>query len=246
MAIAFAIDNFRRGRAATSSPLGARWPLGRETVVAALRLVLGSLLLCDPMANQAWKGRRLLLQSAIQVWEGWWLFLPRRLAVSRVRDAMDANGQMRHSAWHTAPLFQRDAPPLASSQRPPLVASQRNAPLQQPLVPSQREGVAPLQQPLVSLQQLLVTSQREGVAPLQQPLVPPQRLRPVSHQDVPPLVSSRRDAPSMNQARGRSCSRSRPTAPIFRDPRSWSSLFKALVGSPDLRLDFLAPEVQAD
>ncbi|RZS12122.1 hypothetical protein BHM03_00043512 [Ensete ventricosum] len=87
-------------------------------------------------------------------------------------------GQMRHSALH--PLFQWDAPPLASSQRPALVASQRNAPLQQ----SQRERVAP---------QPLVTSQREGVAPLQQPLVPPQQLRPVSHQqDVPPLISSRR------------------------------------------------------
>ncbi|RRT32026.1 hypothetical protein B296_00050784 [Ensete ventricosum] len=64
---------------------------------------------------------------------------------------------------------------------PPLVASQRNAPLQQSLVPSQREGAAPLRQPLVPLQQPLVTSQREGVAPLQQLLVPPQRLRPVSH-----------------------------------------------------------------
>ncbi|RZS25936.1 hypothetical protein BHM03_00059210, partial [Ensete ventricosum] len=138
---------------------------------------------------------------------------------------------MRHSASN--PLFQRDAPPLASSQRPTLVASQRNAPLQQ----SQRERVAPLP---------LVTSQREGVAPLQQPLVPPQQLRPVSHQDVPPLISSRHDAPSMNQARGRSRSRSRPPAPISRDPRPWSSHFKAPVGSPDLRLDFFAAEVQAD
>ncbi|RZS23048.1 hypothetical protein BHM03_00055896, partial [Ensete ventricosum] len=145
---------------------------------------------------------------------------------------MDASGRTRHSASH--PLFQRDAPPLASSQRPALIASQQNAPLQQ----SQRERVAP---------QPLVTSPREGVAPLQQPLVPPQQLRPVSHQDVPPLISSsRRDAPSMNQARGRSRSRSRPPAPISRDPRPWSSLFKAPVGSPDLRLDFFAPEVQAD
>ncbi|RRT32077.1 hypothetical protein B296_00056577 [Ensete ventricosum] len=79
---------------------------------------------------------------------------PRRLAVSRVSDAIDASGQMRHSDSH--PLSQRDAPPLASSQRPTLVASPRNAPLQQ----SQRERVAPLP---------LVTSQREGVAPLQQP-----------------------------------------------------------------------------
>ncbi|RWW35886.1 hypothetical protein BHE74_00059134 [Ensete ventricosum] len=143
---------------------------------------------------------------------------------------MDASGRTRHSASH--PLFQRDAPPLASSQR--LIASQQNAPLQQ----SQRERVAP---------QPLVTSPREGVAPLQQPLVPPQQLRPVSHQDVPPLISSsRRDAPSMNQARGRSRSRSRPPAPISRDPKPWSSLFKAPVGSPDLRLDFFAPEVQAD
>ncbi|RZS06746.1 hypothetical protein BHM03_00037459 [Ensete ventricosum] len=104
---------------------------------------------------------------------------------------MDASGQMRLSASHTAPLLQRDAPLLASSQWPPLVASQRNAPLQKPLVPSQREGVAPLQQPLVPLQQPLVTSQREAVSQL----VP---LRPVSHHDVPPLVSSRWDALSMN------------------------------------------------
>ncbi|RWV94577.1 hypothetical protein GW17_00042872, partial [Ensete ventricosum] len=97
---------------------------------------------------------------------------------------------------------------------PPLVATQHNSPLQQPLVPSQREGVAPLH-----LQQPLVTSQREGVAPLQKSLVPPQRLRLVSHQDVPLLVSSRRDAPSMNQARGRSRSRSQPPAPISRYPR---------------------------
>ncbi|RWW38881.1 hypothetical protein BHE74_00055841, partial [Ensete ventricosum] len=55
---------------------------------------------------------------------------------------MDASGQMRHSASH--PLFQQDAPPLASSQRPAMVASQWNAPLQQ----SQRERVAP--QPLVT------------------------------------------------------------------------------------------------
>ncbi|RZR96097.1 hypothetical protein BHM03_00025058 [Ensete ventricosum] len=131
------------------------------------------------------------------VWEGWCFISPRRLAVFRASDAMDASGQMRHSASH--PLFQRHAPPLASSQWPALVALQRNAPLQQ----SQRERVAP---------QPLVTSQREGVAPLQQPLVPPQQL--VSHQDVPPLISSRRDAPSMNLARGHSRSRSRPPAPI--------------------------------
>ncbi|RRT31515.1 hypothetical protein B296_00057853 [Ensete ventricosum] len=113
---------------------------------------------------------------------------------------MDASSRTRHSPSH--PLFQRDAPLLASSLRPALVASQQNAPLQQ----SQRERVAP---------QPLVTSQREGVAPVQQPLVPPQHLRPVSHQDVPPLISSsRRDAPSMNQARGHSRSRSRPPAPI--------------------------------
>ncbi|RRT44485.1 hypothetical protein B296_00018751 [Ensete ventricosum] len=72
-------------------------------------------------------------------------FSPRRLAVSRARDAMDASGQTWHSALHTIPLFQWDAPLLASSQQPLLVASQRNAPLQQPLVLSQREGVAPLQ-----------------------------------------------------------------------------------------------------
>ncbi|RZR82672.1 hypothetical protein BHM03_00009140 [Ensete ventricosum] len=99
---------------------------------------------------------------------------------------------------------------------------------------------------MAPLQQSSVTSQREGVAPLQQSLVPPQRLRPVSHQDVPLLVSSRWDAPSMNQARGRSRSRSRPPAPISRDPRPWNSLFKAPVGSPDLRLGFFPLEVQAD
>ncbi|RRT34915.1 hypothetical protein B296_00044732 [Ensete ventricosum] len=66
MAIASGISDFRHGRAATSSPLGAGRPLWRETVAAALRLVLGSLLLYDPTANQTWKGQRLLLQSAIQ------------------------------------------------------------------------------------------------------------------------------------------------------------------------------------
>ncbi|RWW64866.1 hypothetical protein BHE74_00027872 [Ensete ventricosum] len=145
---------------------------------------------------------------------------------------MDVSGHMRHSASH--PLFQWGAPPLASSQRLVLVASRWNPP---PLQQSQRERVAP---------QPLVTSQREGVAPLQQLLVPPQQLRPVSHQDVPLLISSRQDAPSMNQARGHSRSRSRPPAPISRDPRPWSSLFKAPVCSPDLRLDFFAPEVQVD
>ncbi|RRT83610.1 hypothetical protein B296_00009151 [Ensete ventricosum] len=50
----------------------------------------------------------------------------------------------------------------------------------------------------------------------------------------------------MNQLKGHSCSKSRHPAPISRDPRPWSSLFKALVGSPDLRLDFFTPEVQAD
>ncbi|RRT83493.1 hypothetical protein B296_00001454 [Ensete ventricosum] len=90
------------------------------------------------------------------------------------------------------------------------------------------------------------TSTRRARTQGKAPLVPPQRLRPVSHQDIPPLVSPRRDAPSMNQGKGRSRSRSRPPAPIYRDPRPWSSLFKALVGSSDLRLDFLAPEVQAD
>ncbi|THU43589.1 hypothetical protein C4D60_Mb00t00850 [Musa balbisiana] len=42
--------------------------------------------------------------------------------------------------------------------------------------------------------------------------------------------------------RNRSCSRSRPNALISSDPRLWNSLFKALVGSPDLSLDFFAPE----
>ncbi|RWW03604.1 hypothetical protein GW17_00033225 [Ensete ventricosum] len=114
------------------------------------------------------------------------------------------------------------------------------------MVPSQRERVAPLQQSLIPLQQPLVISHREGVAPLQQSLVPPQRLRLVSHQDVPPLVSSQRDAPSINHARGHSCAGSRPPAPNSQDLRPWSSLFKAPIGSPDLRLDFFAPEVQAD
>ncbi|RRT32359.1 hypothetical protein B296_00059098 [Ensete ventricosum] len=68
-------------------------------------------------------------------------FSPRRLMVSRVRDAMDASSQTRHFASHIAPMFQQDAPLLASLQR--------NAPLQQPLVPSQQEH-----------------SQREGDAPL--------------------------------------------------------------------------------
>ncbi|RZR95033.1 hypothetical protein BHM03_00023822 [Ensete ventricosum] len=186
--VASAISDSRRGRTAITSAIGD-FRRGRAAGSSPLRA--GQTLGCG---------------------KGGGFFSPRRLAVSRARDAMDASGQTRHSTLHTAPLFQRDAPLLASSQQPLLVASQRNAPLQQPL----------------------------------QLLVPVQRLRPVSHQDVPPLVSSRQDAPSMNQARGRSRSRSRPLAPISRDPRPLSSLFKAPVGSLDLRLDFFAPEVQAD
>ncbi|RWV97505.1 hypothetical protein GW17_00039699 [Ensete ventricosum] len=107
--------------------------------------------LCD-RRFQAWKDGNRFGDRRLQVWKGGGFFSPRcgkgggsfsprRLAVSRARDAMDASGQIRHSASHTAPLFQQDAPPLASSQRPPLVATQRNAHLQQPLVPSQREGL---------------------------------------------------------------------------------------------------------
>ncbi|CAL9070961.1 unnamed protein product [Musa textilis] len=44
------------------------------------------------------------------------------------------------------------------------------------------------------------------------------------------------------QHRGRSRSRSRPPTLISRDPRPWTSLFKAPVGSSDLSLDFYAPE----
>ncbi|RRT64622.1 hypothetical protein B296_00012727 [Ensete ventricosum] len=61
MAIASTIDDFRHGRVTASSPLGTGWPVGRETMAAALRLVLGSLLFYDPTANRASKGRRLLL-----------------------------------------------------------------------------------------------------------------------------------------------------------------------------------------
>ncbi|RZS25725.1 hypothetical protein BHM03_00058958, partial [Ensete ventricosum] len=71
--------------------------------------------------------------------KGGGFFSPGRITVSWARDAMDASGQTRHFSLHAAPLFQRDTPPLASSQWPPLVASQRSAPLQQSLVPSQRE-----------------------------------------------------------------------------------------------------------
>ncbi|RRT63239.1 hypothetical protein B296_00027328 [Ensete ventricosum] len=56
---------------------------------------------------------------------------------------------------------------------------------------------------------------------------------PLFQWGAPPLASSQRLV-------------SRPPAPISRDPRPWSSLFKAPVCSPDLRLDFFAPEVQVD
>ncbi|RRT64621.1 hypothetical protein B296_00012728 [Ensete ventricosum] len=51
--IASAISDFEHRRAAASSPLGMGRPLGQEMVAATLRLVLGSLLLYDPIANQA-------------------------------------------------------------------------------------------------------------------------------------------------------------------------------------------------
>ncbi|CAL9088676.1 unnamed protein product [Musa acuminata var. zebrina] len=61
-----------------------------------------------------------------------------------------------------------------------------------------------------------------------------------------PLPSFRRDAPSTKQHRSRSRSRSRSPALISSEPRSWTSLFKAPIGSPDLRLKFFAPKVQAE
>ncbi|RWW43120.1 hypothetical protein BHE74_00051253, partial [Ensete ventricosum] len=142
----------RRGTTSRARNCGACAAIGNgfSTILRQIRRGKGDGYFCN---RRYWCGK------------GGGFFSPRRLAVSRVRDAMDTGGQTRHSGSHTAPLFQWD-PPLASSQRPPLVASQRNSLLQQPLVPSQREGVAPLQQPLVPLQQPLVTSQREGVAPL--------------------------------------------------------------------------------
>ncbi|RRT39415.1 hypothetical protein B296_00047771, partial [Ensete ventricosum] len=214
---------------------------------------VGRFLLYDRSAsNSSVEGRRSVLRSAIpggesviSGMEGRQLFSPRHGTDSRARNgggctaigagftvALRSCGNSSMERATAASAIDVESA-TAATLRPALVASQRNAPLQQ----SQRERVAP---------QPLVTSQREEVAPLQQQLVTPQQLRPVSHQDVPPLISSRRDAPSMNQARGHSRSRSRPPSPISRDPRPWSSLFKALVDCPDLRLDFLAPEVQAD
>ncbi|RWW39831.1 hypothetical protein BHE74_00054798 [Ensete ventricosum] len=81
---------------------------------------------------------------------------------------MHASGQTWHSTLHVVPLFQRDVPPLVASQwdaplQYPLIPSQWEhshweRDLQQPLVSSQwessqRERDAPLQQPLVPSQQ---------------------------------------------------------------------------------------------
>ncbi|RRT73070.1 hypothetical protein B296_00020364 [Ensete ventricosum] len=153
--IAYAIDDSKRGRMQSLLRSGEkRWLLRCDWCWVHY---------CFTILRQIWrgKGNGCFCNRRFRCGKGGGFFSPRRLVFSRARDAMDASSQMRHSASHTAPLFHRDAPPLASSQWFLLVASQRNAPLQQRLVPSQREGVAPLQQSLV-------TSQREGVAPLQQ------------------------------------------------------------------------------
>ncbi|CAL9769399.1 unnamed protein product [Musa acuminata subsp. burmannicoides] len=55
-----------------------------------------------------------------------------------------------------------------------------------------------------------------------------------------------RPIPLTKQHQSRSRSRSRPLALISNEPRPWTSLFKAPIGSPDLSLEFFAPEVQAE
>ena len=72
------------------------------------------------------------------------------------------------------------------------------------------------------------------------------RLPTVTPQLAPPPYPLQRETPSTTQHRSRSCSRSRQPALISSDPRPWTSLFKAPVGSPDLSLEFFTPEVQAD
>ncbi|RWV79994.1 hypothetical protein GW17_00058796, partial [Ensete ventricosum] len=71
---------------------------------------VGRFLLYDRSAvNSGMEGRWSLLRSMSPGVEGrcgtgGGFFSPRQLAVSRVRDAIDASGQTRHSASHTAPL----------------------------------------------------------------------------------------------------------------------------------------------
>ena len=72
------------------------------------------------------------------------------------------------------------------------------------------------------------------------------RLPTVTPQVAPPPYPLQRETPSTKQHRSRSRSRSRQPALISSDPRPWTSLFKAPVGSPDLSLEFFTPEVQAD
>ncbi|RWW39038.1 hypothetical protein BHE74_00055665 [Ensete ventricosum] len=88
------------------------WVHGRSAILRQLQRGKGDGCFC----NRRGKGdgchlsvERVVASSPLGGW----------LVVSRVSDAMDASGQ-GHSTSH--PLFQREAPPLASSQRPALVA----------------------------------------------------------------------------------------------------------------------------
>ena len=72
------------------------------------------------------------------------------------------------------------------------------------------------------------------------------RLPALTSQVALPLSSFRRDAPSTKQHRSRSRSRSWPPALLSSEPWTWTSLFKAPIGSPDLSLDFFALEVYAE
>ncbi|THU42247.1 hypothetical protein C4D60_Mb00t15300 [Musa balbisiana] len=69
---------------------------------------------------------------------------------------------------------------------------------------------------------------------------------PALTSQVAPLPSFQRDVPSMKQHQSRSRSRSQPPALISSEPRPWTSLFKAPIGSLDLSLEFFALEVQAE
>ncbi|THU58534.1 hypothetical protein C4D60_Mb03t15360 [Musa balbisiana] len=69
------------------------------------------------------------------------------------------------------------------------------------------------------------------------------RLPTVTPQVAPPPYPLQRETPSTKQHRSRSRSRSRQPALISSDPRPWTSLFKAPIGSPDLSLEFFTPEV---
>ncbi|RRT68095.1 hypothetical protein B296_00024586 [Ensete ventricosum] len=95
---------------------------------------------------QAWKDGNRFCDRRLQVWKGSGFFSPRCGMASRARNGV----------WSSAGFFPAASTGCYTAERPsPATASSFTA-----------GGVAPLQQLIAPLQQPLVTSQWEGVAPL--------------------------------------------------------------------------------